>query len=45
MTNQETDSLTQKIIGCCYDVRHQLRPGCLEKIYLNVLKIGYNKLT
>jgi GxxExxY protein len=33
------DSLTQTIIGCCYEVHTQLGPGFLEKIYVNALKI------
>lgn len=33
------DSLTQTIIGCCYEVHTQLGPGFIEKIYVNALKI------
>ncbi len=33
------DSLTQAIIGCCYEVHTQLGPGFIEKIYVNALKI------
>ncbi len=39
MINQETNLLSHKIIGCCYDVHNQLGPGFLEKIYVNALKI------
>ncbi len=39
METDEKDSLTQIIIGCCYDVHNQLGPGFLEKIYVNALKI------
>lgn len=39
MIEYEKDTLTQKIIGCCYEVHNQLGPGFLEKIYVNALKI------
>lgn len=39
MAEYEKDSLTQTIIGCCYEVHNQLGPGFLEKIYANALKI------
>lgn len=39
MIKYEKDTLTQKIIGCCYEVHNQLGPGFLEKIYVNALKI------
>ena len=39
MTEYEKDTLTQVIIGCCYEVHNQLGPGFLEKIYVNALKI------
>ncbi|WP_293786947.1 GxxExxY protein [uncultured Pedobacter sp.] len=39
MIEYEKDTLTQKIIGCCYEVHNQLGPGFLEKIYANALKI------
>ncbi|MEH3111728.1 GxxExxY protein [Pedobacter terrae] len=39
MIEYEKDTLTQKIIGCCYEVHTQLGPGFLEKIYANALKI------
>ncbi len=44
MDNLEPDLLTQKIIGCCYDVHNQLGPGFLEKIYVNALKIRLKQI-
>lgn len=35
--------LTQKIIGCAYDVYHKLGGGFLEKIYENALVIELKK--
>lgn len=37
MGNFEHDELTQKIIGCCYDVHRALGPGFVERIYANAL--------
>ncbi|MBK0383405.1 GxxExxY protein [Pedobacter sp. SD-b] len=31
------DTLTHKIIGCCYEVHRELGPGFLEKIYSRAL--------
>jgi len=39
MIEYERDTLTQTIIGCCYEVHNQLGPGFLEKIYVNAVKI------
>src|SRR5712691_3070479 len=33
------DDLTHKIIGCAYKVHNTLRPGFLEKVYENALRI------
>jgi GxxExxY protein len=33
MDNFEHDKLTEKIIGCCYEVHSSLGPGFIEKIY------------
>jgi GxxExxY protein len=41
--NYEDDGLTRRIIGVCYQVHHQLGPEFIEKIYLNALKIGFEK--
>jgi len=38
MEKFEHDSLTQKIIGCCYVVHTALGPGFNEKIYSNALQ-------
>ena len=37
MGNFEHDALTQKIIGCCFEVHRVLGPGFVEKIYSNAL--------
>ena len=33
----EKDALTEKIIGCCYEVHRELGPGFIEKIYAKAL--------
>jgi len=33
MANFEHDPLTEKIIGCCFEVHRSLGPGFIEKIY------------
>lgn len=35
----ETDSITEKIIGCCFEIHRELGPGFNEKIYHNALKL------
>jgi len=37
MGNFEHDALTEKIIGCCFEVHRSLGPGFIEKIYAKVL--------
>ncbi len=37
---QEKDTLTEKIIGCCYKLHNELGPGFLERIYHNALIIA-----
>jgi GxxExxY protein len=37
MANFEHDALTEKIIGCCYEVHRSLGPGFVEKIYAKAL--------
>jgi GxxExxY protein len=32
--------LTRAILGCCFDVMHELGPGFLEKVYKNALFIA-----
>ena len=38
MSNFEHDGLTEKIIGCCYEVHRSLGPGFVEKIYAKALQ-------
>lgn len=38
MSNFEHDALTEKIIGCCYEVHRSLGPGFIEKIYAKALQ-------
>jgi GxxExxY protein len=38
MGSFEHDALTQKIIGCCFEVHRLLGPGFVEKIYPNALQ-------
>jgi len=38
MGNFEHDELTEKIIGCCYEVHRSLGPGFVEKIYAKALQ-------
>jgi len=38
MSNFEHDALTEKIIGCCYEVHRLLGPGFNEKIYAKALQ-------
>jgi GxxExxY protein len=41
--NQEPDRLTEKTIGCCFEVHKKLGPGFNEKIYSNALQITLRK--
>lgn len=43
MENFEHDALTQKIIGCCFEVHSSLGPGFNEKIYAKALQIQLTK--
>jgi GxxExxY protein len=38
MAEFEKDLLTEKIIGCCFEVHKGLGPGFLEKVYSKALK-------
>jgi GxxExxY protein len=38
MVNFEHDAVTEKIIGCCYEVHRLLGPGFVEKIYAKALQ-------
>ena len=37
MSDFEHDVLTEKIIGCCFEVHRSLGPGFIEKIYAKAL--------
>jgi len=39
----ETDSITERIIGCCFEVHRELGPGFNEKIYDNALKLLFDQ--
>ena len=43
MTEQELNSLTEKIIGCAFQVSNTLGSGFLEKVYENALAIELRK--
>jgi GxxExxY protein len=38
MAEFEKDTLTEKIIGCCFEVHKGLGPGFLEKVYSKALQ-------
>ncbi|MGZ3874456.1 MAG: GxxExxY protein [Mucilaginibacter sp.] len=38
MEKFEHDPLTEKIIGCCYEVHRSLGPGFMEKIYAKAMQ-------
>ena len=37
---KESDPLTERIIGCAFEVHSELGPGFHERIYENALKIA-----
>lgn len=37
------DSLTERIIGCCFKVHSELGPGFNERIYHNALKLIFDQ--
>ena len=39
-TDEQRDTLTEKIIGCCFEVHSELGPGFNERIYQNALIIA-----
>jgi GxxExxY protein len=41
MRNFESDPLTEKIIGCCFQVHNTLGPGFNEKIYSKALQCQF----
>ena len=44
MTEDELNVLSEKIIGCAYDVANKLGSGFLEKVYENALAYEIRKL-
>ncbi|MCD8741268.1 GxxExxY protein [Mucilaginibacter roseus] len=42
MSSFEHDTLTEQIIGCCYEVHSTLGPGFVEKIYVKALRHQFN---
>ena len=44
MTEDELNVLSEKIIGCAYDVANKLGSGFLEKVYENALDYEIRKL-
>ncbi|OGP75974.1 MAG: hypothetical protein A2V86_01160 [Deltaproteobacteria bacterium RBG_16_49_23] len=40
---EEVDSITESIIGCCFEVHRELGPGFNEKIYHNALKLLFEQ--
>lgn len=45
MPSPDVNCITQKIIGCAYDVSNALRTGFVEKIYENALVHRIRKVT
>jgi GxxExxY protein len=39
----ETDSITESIIGCCFEIHREIGPGFNEKIYHNALKLLFEQ--
>ena len=44
MTETELNSLSEKVIGCCYTISNALGSGFLEKVYQNALAHELRKL-
>jgi GxxExxY protein len=44
MTESELNSLSEKVIGCCYTISNTLGSGFLEKVYQNALALELRKL-
>jgi len=40
---EESHSITERIIGCCFEVHRELGPGFNEKIYHNALKLLFDQ--
>ncbi|GEM_PF-3471137 len=39
----DRDPITNKIIGICFRIHNILGPGFVERIYLNALKVSFEK--
>ncbi|HJX59675.1 MAG TPA: GxxExxY protein [Thermodesulfobacteriota bacterium] len=39
----ETDSITEQIIGCSFEVHRELGPGFNERIYHNALRLSFDQ--
>ncbi len=40
---EESVSITERIIGCCFEIHRELGPGFSEKIYHNALKLLFEQ--
>jgi GxxExxY protein len=40
---EEKDSITERIIGCCFEVHREIGPGFNEKIYHNALRLLFDQ--
>ncbi len=40
---EETNSITERIIGCCFEVHREIGPGFNEKIYHNALRLLFDQ--
>jgi GxxExxY protein len=40
---EETDSITERNIGCCFEVHREIGPGFNEKIYHNALRLLFEE--
>jgi GxxExxY protein len=43
LTDEEVNALTQRIIGCAYEVWNELRFGFLEKVYENAMVVALTR--
>ena len=43
MSVASSDTITEKIIGCCFKVHSELGPGFKEEIYRKALIIAFKK--
>jgi GxxExxY protein len=40
---EETNSITERIIGYCFEVHRELGPGFNERIYCNALRLLFDQ--